>query len=87
MEQDRINREKEEKEKAERDKKVKEQFDDPSPQWEKDKNVIADEALKEKKEKDKAEAKANEDDDAAKPLGSKAEEAEENKPEDKVRML
>ncbi|KAJ8060515.1 hypothetical protein OCU04_010836 [Sclerotinia nivalis] len=81
MEQERIARENEEKEKAERTKKMKDQFDDPSPQWEKDKNVIADEALKEKKEMEKAEAKAKEDDDAEKAPGSKA---EENKPKDKV---
>ncbi|KAK6600302.1 Sec7 domain-containing protein [Botrytis cinerea] len=80
MEQERIARENEEKEKAERNKKMKEQFDDPTPQWEKDKNVIADEALKEKKEKEKAEVKAKEDDGAAKAPDSKAEETSATSP-------
>jgi mannan polymerase II complex ANP1 subunit len=40
MEQERIARENEEKEKAERMKKIKDQFVDPNTQWEKDKSDI-----------------------------------------------
>lgn len=60
MEQERIARENEEKERAERMKKIKDQFADPNSQWEKDKNDIQNEAMKEKKEKEQAEAKAAE---------------------------
>lgn len=85
MERERLDREKEENEKAESMKKVKEQFDDPSSQWEKDKDVIANEALKEKEKKDKEKEKENaegkEGDGAAKAVDSKT---EENKPKDKV---
>ena len=63
MEQERIARESEEKERADKAKKIKEQFDDPNKQWEKDKTdlenlareALAKEALaKEKKLADKA---------------------------------
>ena len=40
MEEERIARENEEKERAERMKKIKEQFTDPNSQWEKDKSDI-----------------------------------------------
>lgn len=40
MEQEKRNQENEEKERQERAKKIKEEFNDPNSQWEKDKNVI-----------------------------------------------
>lgn len=49
MEKERKAREAEEKEKVERLKKIKDQFQDSNSQWEKDKNDIQAEALKEKK--------------------------------------
>lgn len=56
-------KEKEEKEKAERDRleKIKQQFDNPSSQWDKDKSDIRDLAKKEylEKEKQKEREKAN----------------------------
>jgi len=48
MEQERLAREAEEKEKAERMKKIKEQFIDPNNQWEKDKTDIQNMAMLEK---------------------------------------
>lgn len=48
MEQERIARENEEKERAERMKKIKEQFTDPNSQWEKDKSDIQNIAMSEK---------------------------------------
>jgi mannan polymerase II complex ANP1 subunit len=48
MEQERLARESEEKERAERMKKIKEQFTDPNSQWEKDKSDIQDMAMAEK---------------------------------------
>jgi len=60
MEQERVAREQEEKERVERMKKIKDQFADPNSQWEKDKTDIQNEAMKEKKEKEKAEATAEE---------------------------
>ncbi|EHL00144.1 hypothetical protein M7I_3909 [Glarea lozoyensis 74030] len=56
MEEERKAREKEEQDKADRMKKIKDQFADPNSQWEKDKTDIQNEALREKKEKEKAEA-------------------------------
>lgn len=55
MEKERLEHEAEEKERAERMKKIKDQFGDPNSQWEKDKTDIQTEALKEKKEKEKVE--------------------------------
>lgn len=61
MEKERIAHEEEEKERAERMKKIKEQFTDPNSQWEKDKTDIQNEAMREKaREKAKAEAAAKE---------------------------
>ncbi|PBP17737.1 mannan polymerase 2 complex anp1 subunit [Diplocarpon rosae] len=60
MERDRVAHEAEEKEKAERAKKIKDQFEDPNRQWEMDKNNIQAEAMKEKKEKEKADAAVTE---------------------------
>ena len=48
MEQERLAREKEEQDRMERTKKIKDQFKDQTSQWEKDKNDIQDLALKEK---------------------------------------
>jgi mannan polymerase II complex ANP1 subunit len=48
MEQERIALENEEKERAERMKKIKEQFTDPNSQWEKDKTDIQNMAMEEK---------------------------------------
>jgi hypothetical protein len=53
MEQERIARENEEKERGERMKKIKEQFADPNSQWEKDKSDIQNMALEDDKEKAK----------------------------------
>jgi mannan polymerase II complex ANP1 subunit len=50
MEQERIRRETEDKEWAERLKKIKEQYQDTSDQWEKDKADIHQLAMKEKGE-------------------------------------
>jgi mannan polymerase II complex ANP1 subunit len=58
MEKERIARENEEKERADRMKKIKDQFDDPNSQWEKDKTDIQNEALKEKKEKEESSGNA-----------------------------
>lgn len=56
MEQERLIRENEEKEKAERAKKIKEQFDDPNSQWEKDKTDIQSMAMVEKAKEQQATA-------------------------------
>ncbi len=48
MEQERLARESEEKERVERMKKIKEQFTDPNSQWEKDKTDIQNMAMQEK---------------------------------------
>ena len=56
MEQERLIRENEEKEKAERAKKIKEQFDDPNSQWEKDKTDIQSMAMLEKAKEQQATA-------------------------------
>jgi mannan polymerase II complex ANP1 subunit len=48
MEQERLARESEEKERAERMKKIKEQYTDPNSQWEKDKADIQSMAMQEK---------------------------------------
>jgi mannan polymerase II complex ANP1 subunit len=48
MEQERLAREAEEKEKVERAKKIKEQYVDTNAQWEKDKNDFQDLAMQEK---------------------------------------
>ena len=48
MEQERLARENEEKERAERMKKIKEQYKDPNSQWEKDKTDIQNMAMQEK---------------------------------------
>lgn len=48
MEQEKLARETEEKEKAEKARKMKESFGDTMSQWEKDKTAIQDMALKEK---------------------------------------
>lgn len=75
MEQERIARENEEKERADRMKKIKDQFDDPNSQWEKDKTDIQNEALKEKKEKEESSGNGAA---AAKADDSKAGEAKPN---------
>ena len=49
MEQEKLARETEEKEKAEKARKMKEPFGDTMSQWEKDKTAIQDMALREKK--------------------------------------
>jgi mannan polymerase II complex ANP1 subunit len=55
MEQERLARESEEREHAERMKKIKEQFTDPNKQWEKDKTDIQNMATQEEtKEQDAA---------------------------------
>lgn len=55
MEQERLARESEEREHAERMKKIKEQFADPNKQWEKDKTDIQNMATQEEtKEQDAA---------------------------------
>lgn len=51
MEQERLAREQEEKEKAEKLKEIKEQFGDTNSQWEKDKTEMQNIALKDKTEK------------------------------------
>ncbi len=54
MEQERVVRENEEKEKAEKAQKMKETFDDPNGQWEKDKAAMQNMALNDKKSGGKA---------------------------------
>lgn len=54
MEQERLAREQEEKEQAERLKKMKESFSDTTGQWEKDKTQLQSLALQEKKKEAKA---------------------------------
>lgn len=56
LEQERLAREKVEKERVIRMKRIKETFADPNPQWESDKNSIQDIAKKEKEKKKKSEA-------------------------------
>jgi mannan polymerase II complex ANP1 subunit len=51
MEQERLAREEEEKEKAEMAKKVKENFGDTTSQWEKDRAAMHDLALKDERKK------------------------------------
>jgi mannan polymerase II complex ANP1 subunit len=67
MEQERLARESEEKERAERMKKIKEQFTDPNSQWEKDKSDIQNMAMQEKA---KEQVAAGEDDKAPNPGSS-----------------
>lgn len=67
MEQERLAHEQEEKEKEEKLKKIKDQFQDPNTQWEKDKSDIQNEAMKEKAAKDKAAALEKEKEAAKKP--------------------
>src|SRR5689334_3154108 len=57
MERERIARENEEKELAEKTKKIKEQFDDPNKQWEKDKSDLQNLAKEQKDLKKGGEAK------------------------------
>jgi len=56
MERERLVREQEEKEKAEKARKMKESFGDPSSQWEKDKTEMQNIALQEKKKESTKEA-------------------------------
>lgn len=67
MEQERIARENEEKERAERMKKIKEQFKDPNSEWEKDKADIQNMAMQ---EKTKEQVAAGEDNEASTPGSS-----------------
>lgn len=53
MEQERTAREKEEKERAERMKKIKEEFKDPSSQWEKEKADVQSRVLEELEDRKK----------------------------------
>jgi len=82
MEQERIARDQEEKERVERMKKIKDQFADPNGQWEKDKTDIQNEAMKEKAKEEYTTEESKSADaagpavsnaDAAKPLGKSAE--------------
>lgn len=50
MEAERVEREKEEQERVKRLQKIKNQFNNPNSQWEKDKNEVHNLALKEKQE-------------------------------------
>lgn len=60
MERERLLRENEEKEQAETAKKIKEQFDDPNSQWERDKTDIQNLAMLEKaKEQQESEGAAS----------------------------
>lgn len=61
MEEERKAREKEEQDKVERMKKIKDQFVDPNSQWEKDKTDIQNAVMKEKKENERKEAAAAEE--------------------------
>jgi mannan polymerase II complex ANP1 subunit len=83
MEEERKAREKEEQDKADRMKKIKDQFADPNSQWEKDKTDIQNEALREKKEKEKAEA-SNPTEKTQSPAEPKAETKAEAKLDSKV---
>jgi mannan polymerase II complex ANP1 subunit len=89
MEKERIAHEEEEKERAERMKKIKEQFTDPNSQWEKDKTDIQNEAMKEKAKAEKAKADAaaqeieTEEETEAAPKAVKAESKVESKAESK----
>lgn len=73
MENERKAREREEQEKTEQLKKIKEQFNDPNPQWEKDKADIQNIAKEERKKVQEAEMKAE--------ANAAAKEAEELKAE------
>ncbi|KAF4624668.1 hypothetical protein G7Y89_g13500 [Cudoniella acicularis] len=81
MEKERQQREQEEKDRVERMKKIKETFADPNPQWEKDKNDIQNEAMKEKKEKEKEQASSAE---STKPEATPADPKADAKPVAKV---
>lgn len=61
MEQQRIAHEQEEKEKAEKAKKIHEQFGDTNSQWEKDKAEMQNLALHEKKKTEKSTAEKQKD--------------------------
>jgi mannan polymerase II complex ANP1 subunit len=56
MEEERKAQEAEELQRQERMQKIKDQFADPNSQWEKDKNDIQNEAMREKNEKERMEA-------------------------------
>lgn len=76
MEQERLAHEKEENEKAERMKKLKDQFADPNSQWEKDKTDIQNQAVKEKEQKEAIEKAKTQ---AAEEAKAKAAELEKSK--------
>lgn len=78
MEQERIAREQEEKENAEKQKKIKEQFGDTNGQWEKDKTEMQNLALKDKTEK--ASKEMGKDTTGASPKEAAAAVAAEEKP-------
>ena len=86
MEQERKAREKEEQDKADRMKKIKDQFADANSQWEKDKTDIQNEALREKKEKEKADTSNPQEAQAPAqaPAQPKAEQKAEAKADSKV---
>lgn len=52
MEKERLAREAEEQERAERMQKIKDQFEDPNSQWEQDKTDIQNEAIREQQAKE-----------------------------------
>ena len=70
MEQERKNREQEEKDRADRMKKIKDEFNEPSNQWEKDKTELQDIAAKEEesRKKESSSSGGNEEGPAAEPV-------------------
>jgi mannan polymerase II complex ANP1 subunit len=81
MEQEKLLREQEEKQKAEKFKKMKENFGDTSSQWEKDKTEMQNIALQEKKKQGGAAAESKEKSD--KPIKAQKEERKETRKEER----
>jgi len=82
MEQERLAREQEEKDKAEKAKKMKESFGDTTSQWEKDKNEIQNIALQDKQKEQKQESQNGAPKDQ--PGSQQPEKKDENKTPPKV---
>ena len=77
MEQERKQREKEEEERQDRMKKIKEEFNEPTSQWEKDKSELQDIAKKEEEKEKKISESTSGDENG--PIAAPAKETEESR--------
>jgi mannan polymerase II complex ANP1 subunit len=83
MEQEKLLREQEEKQKAEKVKKMKENFGDTASQWEKDKTEMQNIALQEKKKQGGAAVAAESKEKSDKPVKAQKEEGKKTRKERK----